>query len=80
MLCVCFCLCFFSLLDTCIKLNSPDKEPTVEREGSNFQGIPNTPWMLITILKRLSNSKYCCGYRKQDVKEHWEHIRKTHHA
>lgn len=39
----CFRLSFFSLMDTCIKLNSPDKEPTLEGEGSNFQVLSGNP-------------------------------------
>lgn len=34
-------------MDTCTKLNSPDKEPTLEGEGSNFQVLSvNTKYPL----------------------------------
>lgn len=77
------CLYFFSLMDTFIKLNSPDKEPTVEEKVATFRPLQSTKYPLDAcanaILKRLINSKYCCGYRKQEDREDWEHIRKTHH-
>lgn len=41
------CLYFFSPTDTFIKLNSPDKEQTVEEEAATFRPlhrVSNTPW------------------------------------
>lgn len=71
-------------MDTFIKLNSPDKEPTVKEKSATFRPFQSTKYPLDAyandILRRLINSKYCCGYKKREDKEDWEHIEKNHHC